>query len=84
MPLYSFKCVKCSKVKERFFKNEQTEFQGECDCGGQEFIRVLNFAGTKVWRGAKEHLEEVLSEVDKIQERIDAGDDNALLDICGE
>ena len=42
-------------------------------------------AKADIWRGAKDHFENVIvSEVEKIQEKIDEGDEDSLTDICGE
>lgn len=86
MPLFTFKCSKCGKRKEKFLRDADQKPQMECECGEQNFERVFDFAAKgETWRGAADHFENVIKpEVDRFQERVSKGSDSAFLDIAGD
>ncbi len=86
MPLFTFKCLSCGKVLEKFVKNAEKEVEITCECGEKNFERVYDFAAKgKIWRDAKTHMEEVINpEIDRIQDQISKGKDNVFLDIAGD
>jgi putative FmdB family regulatory protein len=84
MPLFTFKCVKCSKIIEKFLKDEKAKIA--CDCGSKEVERQFGLvSSSRIWRGAQEHLDNVINpEVDRIQKELSKGDDNTFIDVVGD
>jgi putative FmdB family regulatory protein len=83
MPLFSFKCKSCSETMEKLVKDETQ--QVACKCGSTDLERLFGkVKAGEVWRGAKDHLENVINpEVDRITKRV-GKDDATFFDICGD
>lgn len=86
MPLFTFKCLNCEEIVEKFFKNECNNLEYECKCGCKEFERIFDFKTSgSVWKNAKDHMENVIEpEINKIQEKLSKGSDSTFLDIVGD
>jgi putative FmdB family regulatory protein len=83
MPLFTFKCKSCKCMLEKLLKDDTQPIS--CGCGSVDLERVFGkVKAGAVWRGAKDHLENVINpEVDRISKNI-GKDDSMFLDVCGE
>ena len=84
MPLFTFKCLDCLKLIEKFVKNDQSDII--CDCGSKNLEKQFNIkTNNKVWRGSQDYLENVINpEIDRMQKELENGNDNVFLDIAGD
>jgi putative FmdB family regulatory protein len=83
MPLFTFKCLECSKITEKFLKSEDSVV--ECACGSCKLERQFTVASGSTWKGSADYIENVLNpEVDRISRDLASGKDSAFLDIAGD
>lgn len=84
MPLYSFKCMECENIVEKFlYKVEESEVV--CDLCGKKCIKVFGKISKRKKRSPQELFEEKISpDVDRIMEKVEGGSDKDFLDIVGE
>jgi putative FmdB family regulatory protein len=83
MPLFTFKCLECSKTVEKFLKSPDSSVK--CECGSCNLERQFVVASGNVWKGAEDYLENVVNpEVDRIQRELGSGRDSTFIDIAGD
>ena len=82
MPLFSYKCIDCDAIIEKFLHTAKETLV--CSCG-KDMKRVLSNTHGRVSLNAYDNLQEnILPEVDKIMERVANGSDTDFADISGE
>lgn len=89
MPLYSYRCIKCKSIIEKFIKSEDcsNEISLKCPvCFNEIFEKVFgNSIKSNVYSTSTKYFEEILKpEIQKINENISKGKDEFFLDICGD
>ena len=85
MPLFSYKCVRCDQVVEKFQHN-RGEVEITCEeCGSKDFERMPTWSNSRTQLCARDMLEQnILPDADRIIKEIQSGNDSAFLDIYGD
>ena len=86
MPLFSYGCVSCEYVVEKFQHNAVDKPQLVCpDCDGYEFERLFSSHHNRTILNAKEtYSQQIKPDIDRISRNISKGKDKDFTDVYGE
>ena len=85
MPLFLYRCQKCEEVAEAFVHCFDDVPELVCKCGCEDFDKVIGHVHSKITYNANDtYQKRIAPSVDKIQEKLAAGNDNTFLDIAGD
>ena len=85
MPLFSYECIKCQIVIEKFHHKINEMPKLTCECGNTEFVKLFNKWNNRTSLDAKEFLKQkIRPDADRISKNINKGKDKDFFDIHGE
>ena len=86
MPNYTFKCIECNNIFEKFMTiKDLNEVRLPCEsCGSQNISRLFKPPSSKIRRSKEEIIEAAKDEARQIAEKINSGDQSAIRDIYGD
>jgi len=85
MPLFSYKCLKCDFVVEKF-QHKPDQIDIECaECKNTEFERIFGTVHNKIWLNARDTFNNVINpDAERIRRNVASGNDKDFLDISGD
>jgi len=85
MPLFTYKCVDCGCLMEKF-QHDIEDIDVACfDCEGTECEKQMPFAYNRTWLNANDMLkEEIGPDAKRISDNMKKGKDSDFFDIYGD
>ena len=88
MPIYNYKCSKCKKLTELEMKiSEFLKFKREdrfcSDCIDVKLVQIIHSISNSIERDKEYIIQNAKEEARLIVEKMDSGDEKALIDLCG-